>query len=79
MGIGFNISVVESTPIMHVNLVIILEMHDKKWNITSDRAFSSSIWATIWTISTVFFMLELAVVRKNIMTTQNLVSARKFQ
>jgi len=63
---------------MHVNLVIILEMHDKEWDITSHRTISSSIRAVVWTIFTVFLMFELAVVWEYIMTTQYLVPAREL-
>lgn len=79
MGIGFDISVIESTAIMHVNLVIILEMHNKKWDVTSDRTFSSSVRAVVWTIFAVLFMFWLAVVWKYITTTPNLVFAREFK
>jgi hypothetical protein len=70
--------VIETTPIMHVNIVIILEMHDKEWDITRDRTISSSIRAVEWTIFTVFLMFELAIVWEYIMTTHYLVPAREL-
>jgi hypothetical protein len=75
LRIGFHISVAESTSILHINLVILLEMHDKEWDITSDRTISSSIRAVVGTIFTVFLMFELAVIWEYIVTTQYLVPA----
>ena len=79
LRIGFDVSVVESTAIMHINLVIILEVHDKERNIASNRTLSPSIRAVVGAKLTVLFMFELAVVWENVMTTKNLVSAWKFQ
>ena len=70
---------VEGTPMMHVNLVIILEMGNKSRNVTHHRALGSSIGAIVWTKSTVLLVLKLGVVWKYIVTTIALVSARKFQ
>jgi hypothetical protein len=60
---------IEGTPIMHINLVIVLEMGSKGRDVTSDRALRPSIRAAIWTKSTVLLMLELAVVWENIKTS----------
>jgi hypothetical protein len=57
---------IKGTPIMHVNLVIILEMGNKSRDVTGYRALRPSIRAAIWTESTVLLMLELAVVWENI-------------
>ena len=54
---------------MHVNLVITLEMLNKARDVPSDRTLKPSIWAVVWVESTLLFMLELAVVWKDIMTT----------
>jgi hypothetical protein len=67
--------VAESTSILHINLVILLEMHDKEWDVTSDRTISSSIRAVVVTIFTVFLMFELAVIWEYIVTTKYLVPA----
>jgi len=79
MWIWFNISMVEGTPIMHVNLVIILEMRNKSWDVTSNRALGSSIRAIVRSELTMLLMLKLAIVWENIITTQSLVCAWKFQ
>jgi hypothetical protein len=68
MWIRFNIAVVECTPIMHINFVIILEMCNKGWDITCDRALGPSIRAIVWAKSTMLLMLKLAVIRENIVT-----------
>ncbi len=70
---------VEGTPIMHVNLVIILEMCNESWDVTRDRALRSGIRAIVWTESTMLLMLKLAVVWENIITTQTLVCTWEFQ
>lgn len=70
---------IESTPIMHVNLVIVFEMCNKRRDVTRDRTLWSSIWAVVRTVSTVLLMLKLTVVGKNILTAQILVFAGDFQ
>ena len=70
---------VEGTAIMHVNLVIILEMCNKSWDITRNRALRSGIRAIVWTESTMLLMLKLAVVWEDIITTQTLVCTWEFQ
>lgn len=79
MWIWFNITMVEGTAIMHVNLVIILEMCNKSWDITRNRALRSGIRAIVWTESTMLLMLKLAVVWEDIITTQTLVCTWEFQ
>ena len=70
---------IEGTPVVHVNLVIIFEMCNKRRDVARDRALGSSIRAVVRTESTVLLMLKLTVVRKNILATQILVSAGDFQ
>ena len=66
---------IEGTPIMHIDLVIILEMCNKGWDVTCNGALRSRIRAVVWTEFTVLLlMLQLAVVWENIMTTKTLVS-----
>uniref|UniRef100_A0A2P2M2D2 Uncharacterized protein MANES_09G037200 n=1 Tax=Rhizophora mucronata TaxID=61149 RepID=A0A2P2M2D2_RHIMU len=60
---------VKCTPVMHVNLVIILEMCDKGWNVTYNKALRPSIRTSVRTKSAVLLMLKLAVVWKNIMAS----------
>lgn len=79
MWVRLDIAMVECTSIMHVHVVIIFEMGNKGWNVTCDRTFRTSIWTIVRTEPAVLFMLELAVVRKNIMTAKILISARKLQ
>ena len=69
---------VESTAIVHVNHVIILEMSNKKPDITSDGAFSSRIRAIIWAEPAILLMPESALVGEYVLTTQKLVSAWQF-
>lgn len=78
MWIWFDISMIESTPIMHVNLVIILEMRNKAWDVTWNRALGSCIRAIVWAESTVLLMLGLAIVWENVLTAKTLVCAGEF-
>lgn len=66
LGIRFHISVVESRSIMHVNSVIIFQMHSKKLDVTSNRTVSSSIGTAVRSIFTALLMLELSIVWKYI-------------
>ena len=63
---------------MHVNAVIILEMHDKGPDIANDGAFSPSIRAIIRAEPAILLMPESAVVGEYILTAQELVSAGQF-
>lgn len=47
---------------MHINLVIVLEMHDEVRDVTSYRTFTSCIRAVVGAIFTVLLMFKLAVV-----------------
>lgn len=68
MWFGLYIAVVECTPIMHINFVIILQMCNKGRDITCDRALRPSIWAIVWTKSTILLMLEFAEIGEHILT-----------
>lgn len=63
---------------MHVDLVMIPEMNNKEGNITSNSAISSSIGTAIRTKPAVLFMLVLAIIWEDVITTQNMVYAREF-
>lgn len=63
---------------MHVNLVVILEVSNERWDVTHDRAFRPSIRAVIWAEPTFLFMLELAEIWRYIMAAQALIYAREF-
>lgn len=79
LRIGLNISVIESTTIMHVNLVVIFQMHHKERDIAGYRTFSSCVRTVEWPVFTVFLMLMHAVVREDFMTTHNLVSTWELE
>jgi hypothetical protein len=68
MWVCFDISMIEGESIMHVNLVFILEMINKRWNVTHNGALRSSIGTIVWTISTILLMFKLCIVRENIIT-----------
>lgn len=59
----------EGTSIMHINLVIVLEMHDKVWNITSYTTFTSSVRAVVRPVFTILLMFKLAVIWEHVNAT----------
>lgn len=63
---------------MHVNLVIILEMCCKEPDITSDKAFFSSVSTIVGTVPAIPFVPKPATIRECILTTWNLVTAMQF-
>jgi hypothetical protein len=60
---------VECAAAVHVNFVIIPQMCNKEWNITSHSTFRASIRAIIWPEAALSFVLDLAVVWENLRAT----------
>lgn len=60
---------------MCINIVIILEMSSKGWNITYYGTFRPSARAIIWAELAALFVLELAIIWKYSMAAKTLVSA----
>ena len=60
---------VERAAIVHINFVIIPQMCNKEWNITSHSTFRASVGAVIWPEAALRFMLYLAVVWKDLWAT----------
>lgn len=79
LGVGFDISVVESATVVHINIVVSLEMVDKEWDTAADGAVSSSVRALVGTKPAILFMPQSAMIGENILTAEDLVLARHFQ
>ena len=70
---------VESASVMHIDFMIIFQMNNKRVDVTSNRTLRASIRASVRPKPAVLLVLELAVVRENVMTPQTLVPAWNFQ
>ena len=68
MWIRLDITVVESATIMHIDFMIIFEMVDKGLNITGHRTLGASVRTVVRSKPAVLLVLELAVVRENVVT-----------
>lgn len=79
LGVGFHVSVVESAPVVHINVVVSLEMVYEERDAAADGAVCASVRALVGTKPAILFVPRPAVIGENVLTPEDLVLARQFK
>lgn len=68
LRIRLDVTVVESATAMHIDFMIIFEMVNEGRNVSGHRALGASVRTVVRSKPAVLLVLELAVVRENVVT-----------
>lgn len=70
---------VEGASSVHVHLVVVPQVCNKEWDIPHNGAFRPSKWTVEWPKMALGFMLQLAVVCKDLRASKGEVLARELK